>query len=69
VSLRGATSSFLAYIAAIPADADWTQKRSSTFFGNLSLRGWVLLAALHDEDHLRQIRRLAALPTFPADIA
>jgi hypothetical protein len=69
VALRSATDRFLAYIAAIPADADWTQKRSSTFFGNLSLRGWVLLAVLHDEDHLQQIWRLAALPTFPADIA
>jgi hypothetical protein len=68
-ALRSATDRFLAYIAAIPADADWTQKRSSIFFGDLSLRGWVLLSALHDEDHLQQIWRLAALPTFPADIA
>ena len=65
-ALRSATDRFLAYIAGIPADVDWTQKRSSTFFGDLSLRGWVLLATLHDEDHLRQIQRLAALPAFPA---
>jgi hypothetical protein len=68
-ALRSATDRFLTYIAAIPADADWTQTRSSTFFGDLSLRGWVLLAALHDGEHLQQIERLTALPTFPADIA
>jgi hypothetical protein len=69
LALRDATSHFLAYIAGIPADADWTLKRSSTFFGDLSLRGWVLLAPLHDEDHLQQILRLSALPAFPPDIA
>ncbi|MGO8951484.1 MAG: DinB family protein [Ktedonobacterales bacterium] len=64
-SLKAATSRFLAYIESIPSDADWTLKRSSTFFGELSLRGWVLLAALHDEDHWRQIQRVAAQTSFP----
>jgi hypothetical protein len=63
--LRAATDLFLATIASIPADADLTQKRSSTFFGDLSLRGWVLLSCVHDVDHLQQIQRVATLPTFP----
>jgi hypothetical protein len=63
--LRSATNRFLDYIASIPADADLTQTRSSTFFGDLSLRGWILLAALHDSDHLQQIQRVAAMATFP----
>ena len=46
--LRSATNRFLDFVASIPADADLTQTRSSTFFGDLSLRGWILLAALHD---------------------
>jgi len=64
--LRSATSRFLAYIASIPAEADWAQKRSSIFFGDLSLSGWILLAGLHDEDHLQQIQRIAALVSFPS---
>jgi hypothetical protein len=63
--LRSATNRFLDYIASIPADVDLTLTRSSTFFGDLSLRGWILLAALHDCDHLQQIQRVAAMATFP----
>jgi hypothetical protein len=63
--LRSATKRFLDYIASIPADADLTKTRSSTFFGDLSLRGWILLAALHDGDHLQQIQRVASMATFP----
>ena len=63
--LRSATTSFLECIAGIPADADFTQKRSSTFFGDLSLKGWILLAALHDADHRQQIQRIADTTTFP----
>jgi hypothetical protein len=63
--LRSATTSFLECIASIPADADLTAKRSSTFFGDLGLKGWILLAALHDSDHLQQIQRIAGTTTFP----
>jgi DinB superfamily len=63
--LRSATNRFLDFVASIPADADLTQTRSSTFFGDLTLRGWILLAALHDGDHLQQIQRVAAMATFP----
>jgi DinB superfamily len=58
--LRSATTRFLEYIASIPADADFTEKRSSTFFGDLSLKGWILLAALHDAEHRKQIQRIAS---------
>lgn len=63
--LRRATRSFLEYIASIPADADLTAKRNSTFFGDLSLRGWILLAALHDVEHWQQIQRIADTTTIP----
>lgn len=63
--LRTATNRLLDYIASIPADADLTARRDSTFFGDLSLRGWVMLAIGHDLDHLAQIKRVAEDPGFP----
>jgi hypothetical protein len=64
--LREATQTLLEEIASIPADADMTAQRDSTFFGMLSLRGWVYLAINHDLMHLAQIERLTAYPNFPA---
>jgi hypothetical protein len=64
--LNAATERILADITAIPADADLTARRDSTFFGELSLRGWVMLAIVHDFDHTAQIERLTEQPGFPA---
>ncbi len=63
--LREATQTLLDEIASIPADADMTAQRDSTFFGMLSLRGWVYLAINHDLMHLAQIERLKTYSTFP----
>ena len=67
--LSAATDRILGDIAAIPSDADMTARRDSTFFGELSLRGWVLLAIIHDLDHTAQIERLTEQSGFPADVA
>lgn len=64
--LNAATERILADIAAIPANADLTARRDSTFFGELSLRGWVMLAIVHDLDHTAQMQRLTEAPGFPA---
>jgi uncharacterized damage-inducible protein DinB len=64
--LNTATERILADIATIPTDADLTARRDSTFFGELSLRGWVMLAIVHDIDHTAQIQRLTEQPGFPA---
>jgi hypothetical protein len=64
--LREATQTLLEEIASIPADADIAAQRDSTFFGMLSLRGWVYLAINHDLMHLAQIERLKTYPHFPA---
>ena len=64
--LHAATARLLSFIDALPPDADLSAQRDSTFFGDLSLRGWVLLAIIHDLDHLAQIERLRALPAFGA---
>lgn len=62
--LRASTGELLTYIAAIPATTDLEATRDSHFFGNLGLRGWVLLAIVHDYDHLRQIRSIARMAGF-----
>lgn len=64
--LAAATQRLLGFVDAIPADADLSARRDSTFFGELSLRGWTLLAILHDLDHGTQIERLRHMPGFPA---
>lgn len=64
--LRAATDRLLSEIATIPADADLAARRDSTFFGELSLRGWVMLAIIHDIDHTAQIQRLTEQSGFPA---
>lgn len=63
--LSAATERLLSDIAAIPADADLTARRDSTYFGELSLRGWVMLAITHDLDHTAQIERLTEYDGFP----
>ena len=65
--LREATQTLLDEIASIPADADMTAQRDSTFFGMLSLRGWVYLAINHDLLRLAQIERLKTYPNFPTE--
>jgi hypothetical protein len=65
--LRAATQALLEEIVSIPADADMTAQRDSTYFGMLSLRGWVFLAINHDIIHLAQIKRLKGYPNFPAE--
>lgn len=63
--LRRATARMLDDIAAIAPDADLSAQRDSVFFGPLSLRGWVMLAVIHDYQHFHQIERLTESPSFP----
>lgn len=63
--LQAATDRLLSDIAEIPASADMAAHRDSTFFGELSLRGWVMLAIVHDVDHTMQIQRLTEQSGFP----
>lgn len=58
-ALSAATQRMVEFIETVPSDADLTARRSSTYFGDLSLRGWVLLAIYHDVDHLAQIERIS----------
>lgn len=63
--LSAATERMLGDIAAIPADADLSARRDSIFFGELSVRGWVMLAIVHDLDHTAQMQRLTEQAGFP----
>lgn len=48
-----------AFIAGIPAGADLDQTAEHPRFGDMSTRGWLLLMALHEGDHINQLRALA----------
>jgi hypothetical protein len=63
--LREATETLLGEIDSMPPDVDMTAQRDSTFFGMLSIRGWVYLAINHDLMHLAQIERLTTYSNFP----
>jgi hypothetical protein len=65
--LREATDTLLGEIESMPPDVDMTAQRDSTFFGMLSIRGWVYLAINHDLMHQAQIERLKAHSNFPAE--
>ena len=66
-NLHNATQRAVAAIESAPDDADLAATRDSTYFGDLTLRGWAYLMVIHDIQHLAQIERLRDLPTFPAD--
>jgi DinB superfamily len=65
-NLTAATERILREIEEFPADGDLVTTRDSTFFGPLSMRGWVMLAIIHDLDHTAQIQRLTEQSGFPA---
>ena len=51
---------FDAFVEGIPADADLTASMTHERFGDMSSNGWMMLMALHEGDHLRQIQALGA---------
>jgi hypothetical protein len=63
--LRAATERMLNEIAGIGPETDLEATRPSVYFGDLSLRGWVMLAIHHDVDHYEQIKRLATASGLP----
>ena len=57
--LDDANPGFDTFVAAIPADADLLKSMTHARFGEMNGKGWMLLMALHEADHLRQVRALA----------
>lgn len=48
------------FFAALPADLDLERTLANERFGDLGLRGYLMLTAIHDGDHLGQLARLGA---------
>lgn len=46
------------FFAALPADLDLERTLANERFGDLGLRGYLMLTAIHDGDHLGQLARL-----------
>lgn len=57
--LAKATAEFDAFVAEIPENADLDVTSHHDRFGEMSGKGWMLLMALHEGDHLRQVRAMA----------
>ena len=64
--LRQTVADFSAYVRAVPGDV-WAQGESSFgLFRDMSPHDWLFLVAVHSAMHLNQIRRMKAMPEFPA---
>ncbi len=57
--LSTANTDFDAFVSEIPADADLTKSQAHDRFGEMSGNGWMMLMAIHEGDHLRQVRAMA----------
>ena len=57
-TIKTATVVLRQTLRAIPDDADLTQVRATERFGELSVKGWLMLAAIHEHAHVKQLRSL-----------
>jgi hypothetical protein len=65
VLLRDYANRFLVYLDGLPEDTDYSQTSKHIEFGDLTARGWMLLASVHVGMHISQIERLKAQPDYP----
>jgi hypothetical protein len=65
VLLRDYADRFLAYLESLPEDGDYSQTSKHIEFGDLTAKGWMLLAAVHVGMHVSQIERMKAQPDYP----
>lgn len=50
------TASVADFLTRIPADADLDATKDYDFFGTMSCRAWIYFVALHEAEHVEQIR-------------
>jgi len=65
--LRDTSERFLKYLDTLPEELDDTATARFGIFGELSARGWLLVAVAHPAQHVEQIRRMQAQPDYPGD--
>lgn len=58
-AIKTATVILRQTLKAIPEDADLSQTRETERFGSLGVRGWLMLVAIHEHSHVRQLQELA----------
>lgn len=57
-ALKVADRELARILDSIPADADTSARIDDDTFGNVGVKGWLLLTALHEGDHANQLREL-----------
>lgn len=58
-AIKFATKSLTSTLKAIPEDADFSRTGDGGRFGEMGVRGWLLLTAVHEMDHVQQLQSLA----------
>jgi len=62
--LRSTTDDFLAYVSTLTVNEDQALGTYEAY-GDLTVKGWLLLLAVHYDMHLQQIEHLSRQPDFP----
>jgi len=57
--LAKADTGFDAFVSDVPANTDLTKAMPHERFGEMNGKSWMLLMAIHEADHLRQVQTLA----------
>ena len=63
--LRETSERFLTYLDTLPEELDEAATARFGIFGELSARGWLLVAVQHPAQHVGQIREMQAQPDYP----
>jgi uncharacterized damage-inducible protein DinB len=58
MALKTATVILRQTLKAIPEDADFTKTMEHERFGTIGVKGWLVLVAVHEHDHVQQFRSL-----------
>lgn len=58
-AIKFATKALTSTLKGIPEDADLSKTVDAGIFGEMGVRGWLLLTAVHEMDHVQQLRSLA----------
>jgi hypothetical protein len=59
-ALERSTPELQRFLAGIPQHADFDRRGEHPRFGSMGIKGWLMLIALHEEGHLRQLQALRA---------